>query len=128
MIQKIGTPKPSPSGIIPHFSSCVKTDGLVFVSGQLPFGEDGQITGQDITEQTHQCLRNSENILKQAGLSKKDIVKVTIWLTHADDFAGFNEAYKAFFDCTPPARTTVGSTLMVPGALVEIEVIAATQA
>ncbi len=125
MIEKIGTPPLSPSGVQPHFSLGVKAQGLVFLSGQLPFGEDGAVSGATIEEQTEQCLNNINKILTSMGLSKENVVKTTVWLTHIDDFAGFNAAYKAYFDMPPPARSTVCSALMVAGARVEIEAIAA---
>ena len=59
------------------------------------------------------------------GLSLQDVVKVTIWLTDAADFGGFNAAYSDFFGDHRPARSTVRSDLMLPGANVEIEAIAA---
>jgi 2-iminobutanoate/2-iminopropanoate deaminase len=53
------------------------------------------------------------------------VVKVTIWLTDAADFGGFNAAYSEFFGEHRPARSTVRSDLMLPGAKVEIEAVAA---
>jgi enamine deaminase RidA (YjgF/YER057c/UK114 family) len=42
------------------------------------------------------------------------------------NFAGFDEAWREFFPAPPP-RTSVGTTgLLVPGTLVEIDLIAAT--
>jgi enamine deaminase RidA (YjgF/YER057c/UK114 family) len=42
------------------------------------------------------------------------------------NFSGFDEAWREFFP-TPPPRTSVGTTgLLVPGTLVEIDLIAAT--
>lgn len=125
MIEKIGSPPVSPTGVRPHFSNCVKAQGLVFLSGQLPFDENGVLIGETIEAQTQQCLDNIDRILKSAGLSKENVVKATVWLTHVEDFPGFNATYKEFFDITPPARSAVCSALMIPGARVEIEVLAA---
>jgi 2-iminobutanoate/2-iminopropanoate deaminase len=125
MIEKIGKPALSPTGVQPHFSNCVKAQGFVFLSGQLPFAENGSIFGETIEAQTRQCLDNINKILADIGLSKDNIVKATVWLTSPEDFPGFNLAYQNFFDITPPARSTICSTLMVPGAKIEIEAIAA---
>lgn len=125
MIEKIGKPALSPTGVQPHFSNCVKAKGLVFLSGQLPFAENGSICGKTIEAQTRQCLDNINKILDSIGLSKDSIVKATVWLTTPDDFPGFNQTYQDYFDITPPARSTICSALMVPGAKIEIEVIAA---
>ena len=95
------------------------------MSGQLPFRADGSLETGPIEVQTQLCLENIERFLNEQGLSKHSIVKTTIWLTEVTDFAGFNAAYAAFFDGQFPARSTVRSDLMLPGAKVEIEVIAA---
>lgn len=47
-----------------------------------------------------------------------------VWLKDPDDFPGFNATYAEFFPNHPPARATVGSQLMVEGALIEIEAVA----
>jgi 2-iminobutanoate/2-iminopropanoate deaminase len=53
-----------------------------------------------------------------------DVLKVTVWLTDAADFAEFNLAYAAFFPGRKPARSTVVAGLVLPDARVEIEAIA----
>jgi len=109
----------------PNFSLFRRAGELVFVSGQMAFGEGFRLIGDDITTQTRVCLENIERQLIAAGLSAHDIVKTTVWLTRTEDFAAFDAAYGAFFgDATLPARSTVRSDLMVPGALIEIEAIA----
>ena len=64
-------------------------------------------------------------LLQAESLSVQDIIKVTVWLTDTADFGGFNAAYSEFFGDHRPARSTVRSDLMLPGARVEIEAIAA---
>ena len=91
----------------------------------MAFDEKGQIVGDDIQGQTVQVLANIEAALKLAGTDRNNIVKTMVWLTNPEDFPGFNEAYSEFFPAPPPARSTVCSALMVPGALIEIEAIAA---
>ncbi len=50
------------------YSQAVKAGGLVFVSGQGPFDPaTGALVGDTIQEQTAQCLRNIEAILRAAG-------------------------------------------------------------
>jgi 2-iminobutanoate/2-iminopropanoate deaminase len=52
------------------YSQAVRAAGLVFVSGQGPFdAKTGEIVGATIQEQTAQCLRNLEAILREALLS-----------------------------------------------------------
>ncbi|CAM4201604.1 RidA family protein [Bordetella muralis] len=115
----------SPIKRLPNFSLYRRAGDLVFVSGQMAFGEGFRLIGDDVATQTHVCLENIERQLKAAGLTARDIVKATVWLTRTEDFAAFDAAYGAFFgDATLPARSTVRADLMVPGALIEIEAIA----
>lgn len=109
----------------PHLSLSLKANGFLFLSGQLAFGDDGKLVGSTISEQTTKTFDNILNVLGENGLSLEDIVKVTIWLTDTKDFAEFNDTYAAILGDHKPARSTVCSALMLPDALVEIEVIAA---
>ena len=109
----------------PNFSMVRQAGELVFVSGQMAFGEGFRIVGDDVATQTRTCLENIERQLAAVGLAARDIVKATVWLTRIDDFAAFDAAYGAYFgDAQLPARSTVRADLMVPGALVEIEAVA----
>ena len=63
-------------------------------------------------------------IFGSAGLSLEHVFKATVWLTDVANFAAFNAVYGAAFGDAPPVRSTVCSGLMLPGALVEIEVTA----
>ena len=114
-----------PGGNIAPLSAAYAAAGFLFTSGQLAFDEAGKLHTGDIAEQTRLCLENIQRLLVLEGLSLQDVVKVTIWLTDAADFGGFNAAYSQFFGEHRPARSTVRSDLLLPGAKVEIEAIAA---
>lgn len=113
-----------PSGDGPHFSLAAVAPPFLMVSGQLAFGEDGRVVGDDISQQTKQCLENIRQVVSAYGGAITDIVKSTVWLARLEDYADFNRAYAEFFGRHKPARSTVQANLVVPGALVEIEVIA----
>ena len=99
----------------------VRVGDLLYLSGQLP-GRDADST---IESQTKSALERMNPILAQAGTSKENIVKCTVFLVDVKDFAGMNKAYSAFFTKEPPARSTiVVAALVAPGKL-EIECIAA---
>ena len=105
----------------PHFSLTRRAGGFVFVSGQLAFDGNMTIVDGGIEAQTRQCLRNIEAALGTEGLGLADVVKVMVWLSDADDFWPFNSVYAEYFPESPPVRSTVGSTLMAPGAKIEME-------
>lgn len=106
------------------FSPAVSVGGFVFLSGQMAFGPDNKLVEGDITVQTKQTLDNIKGLLAEIGLGMDAIVKNTIWLTNVEDFAAFNQAYAAYFPENPPARATVRSDLLLPGARIEIEALA----
>ena len=99
------------------------TGNLVFVSGQVAMGDNGEIVPGGIESQTRQTLKNVEKALALAGYALKDVVKSTVWLDDARDFWTFNRVYAEFFPESKPARSTTQAKLMID-AKVEIEVIA----
>ncbi len=121
----VGTAITLPDGSIAPLSAAYTGGGLLFTSGQLAFDADGQLCTGDIARQTLLCLENIKRLVDAENLSLTDIVKVTVWLTDAADFRGFNAVYSRFFGDHRPARSTVRSDLMLPGAKVEIEAVAA---
>ncbi|MDR2929294.1 MAG: Rid family detoxifying hydrolase [Propionibacteriaceae bacterium] len=108
------------------YSQAVRTDGLVFVSGQLPVDPaTGKIEATDAASQADRAISNIEAILAQAGLTLSNVVKTTVLLADIADFAAVNQAYAARFVTEPkPARAAFQVAALPLGALVEIEAIA----
>ena len=107
----------------PHLAPFSEAGDLVFLSGQLSI-KAGQFVDGDVAAQTRQVLENISSVLSSLGLGLGDVVKTTVWLTQASNFAAFNEAYALVFGEIRPARSTVIAGLALPQALVEIEAIA----
>ena len=112
-----------PSTLPYPFAKAVRAGDFVFVSGQIPFGPDGLIVAGGIEVQTRVVLETIRETLAEAGCTLADVVKNTVWLEDARDFAGFNKAYAEFFPADPPARATVRADLMLD-ARIEIESLA----
>ena len=111
------------------FSQIVEANGFVFLAGQVGDvpGQPGAIPG-GIEAETRQMLENVGRLLRAAGLDYADVVKCTVYLRDFSEFGAMNGVYREFFPTEPPARTTVGvAGLVVPGALIEIECIAAAK-
>ena len=107
------------------YSQAIKTEGLVFVSGQVSLRPDhSEIVGSTIQEQTEQIMKNLGTILDEAGSGLDRLVKTTVFLTSLDDFQGMNEVYARHVGETPPARATIEVGRLPAGALVEIDAIA----
>src|SRR5262249_60383135 len=82
-------------------------------------------SGSDINRQTRSVLDTPAQAFKAATTSMAQLVKASVFHMDPAIFARFDEAWREFFP-TPPPRTSVGTTgLLVPGTLVEIDLIAA---
>lgn len=123
-IETIGKPLCLPTGETVPLSAAVRAGDFIIVSGQLGLDERGNLAAADVAGQLRQCIVRIRAILDQAGVGLDAVVKATAWLTDPSDFAAFNAAYREFFPERPPARSTVVSALLIPGARVEIEVVA----
>lgn len=123
MKQAVNTDKaPKPVG---PYSQAVKVGNLVFTSGQIPLdpGTDALVDG-GIEAATERVLANLDAVLKAAGSSLQQAVKVTIFLTDMGQFAKVNEVYARSFQPPFPARSTVQVAALPKGVAVEIEVVA----
>ena len=103
----------------------VRANGFLFLSGQLGTDASFRLAGDDVATQTRQAIDNLEAALAEGGCTLDDVVKVTAFITDASLAAAFSAAYAARFPSAPPARSTVVCGLLLPGAVVEIEAIAA---
>ena len=112
-------------GAIGPYSQAVKTNGMVFCSGQIPLDvATGEFVSNDVAEQTGQVLKNLSAVLEAAGTSLNNVVKTTVFLADMSDFAAMNEVYARYFSENKPARATVQAAGLPRGARVEIECIA----
>ena len=115
--------KNAPAAIGPY-SQAIETDGLVFVSGQLPIVPGSSEFAGDIIANTHQCLKNIKAILNEAGLDMCNVVKTTVLLKDMNDFAAMNEVYAQYFSEPYPARAAFEVAKLPKGSNIEIEAIA----
>lgn len=113
----------APAAIGPY-SQAIKTDGMVFCSGQIGLKVDGSIVGNGIGVQTAQVLKNLTEILEKAGSSIGKVVKTTVYLRSMADFGEMNKVYEDFFKDIKPARSTVEVSDLPRNALIEIDCIA----
>lgn len=105
------------------FSKTRAAANLLFLSGDLPISPDGSVPA-GIEAQTELVLQRIEATLRSENLTLADVVSVTAYLVSTADFGAFNAVYAKAFPKPRPVRTTVRSDLMLPGALLELTVIA----
>jgi 2-iminobutanoate/2-iminopropanoate deaminase len=116
----------APKAIGPY-SQAIHCDGWLFCSGQIPLDPaSGTVVGAgDAAAQAEQVLRNLEGVVKAAGGSMADAVKVTIFLKDMGTFAAVNEVYARHFPGdAPPARATVEVARLPKDVLVEMDLVA----
>ena len=113
----------APAAIGPYCQA-VRVGEWLFCSGQLALDpESGRMLGDgDIEAETRQVLRNLDAVLQEAGASRAEVAKATVYLADMNEFSTMNEVYAAYFDgVVPPARATVQVAALPKGARVEID-------
>ncbi len=114
----------APQAVGPY-SQAVWAGNLLFCAGQIPLDPaTGRMVAGGIVEQTARVLDNIAGLLDSQGLSVRQVVKTTVFLTDLAEFAAMNEVYARYFAVDPPARSTVQVARLPKEALVEIEVVA----
>lgn len=104
-----------------RMSQAVRAGNLVFLAGQVA----DQPTAS-VEDQTRQILARIDHLLVGAGLTKANLVSVTIWLVDISRFAEMNTVWDEWIaDVAAPARATVEARLAALEYLVEISAIAA---
>ena len=113
---------PKPVG---PYSSGVEADGFVFTAGQVGRDPVSGELAQGLEAQARQALMNTEAVLKAAGLTFHDVVKVTIYVTDIGQFSKINEIYGRALGDARPARSVIGVAALPLGSAIEIDAIAA---
>lgn len=122
MSEKVYT-KNAPDAIGPY-SQAVKSNGLVFTSGQIAINpKTGAVEETTIEGQTEQVMKNLKAVLEASGSSLEKAVKTVCFLADMNDFAVFNEIYGKYFT-EKPARSCVAVKTLPKNVLCEVEVIA----
>ena len=109
------------------FSHAVKAGDFLFVTGQMPTlpNDPTKLVDGDISDQTHQVMKNLKIVLNAANTSLENVVFVRVYLVNFQDFNTMNAVYESYFVPDKlPARTCIGVTGLAIGASVEIDLIA----
>ena len=110
------------------YSSGLVVEGkrLAFISGQLAVDEGGKLVGAgDMAAQTRQTFANIERLVRQAGGTMANVVKITAFLTDLTEYATYSQVRREVFEPNFPTSSAVQvAGLVIEGALIEIEAIA----
>ncbi|HFZ8995775.1 TPA: pyrimidine utilization protein C [Citrobacter freundii] len=100
-------------------------DGVVYVSGTLPFdGQNNVVCPDDPKGQTRHVLGTIKSVIETAGGTMEDVTFNAIFITDWKNYAAINEIYAEFFPGDKPARFCIQCGLVKPDALVEIATVA----
>jgi 2-iminobutanoate/2-iminopropanoate deaminase len=110
-----------------HSADAVRSDRALYVAGILPVDSEGQLVGgEDVVEQARFVFHELGRILAAAGCGYDDVVKIGVFLTDVGDQPRINPVRQTVFGTARPASTLVEvSGLAVPGALIEVDAVAA---
>jgi 2-iminobutanoate/2-iminopropanoate deaminase len=115
----------APLGAYTHAIEVAPGARVIHISGQVGVLPDGSVA-QGIEAQLACAWRNILAILADAGMGPGDIVKVTTYLTRAEDFKVHPRIRAQFLgEARPTATAVCVSALAAPEFLCEIEAIAA---
>lgn len=119
----INTPSaPAPIG---PYNQAVFVGNTLYISGQICIDPvTGELNNKSLEEETHQCMKNLQAILKEAELDFEHVVKSTIFITDMNQFSIINEVYGQYFESNYPARETVQVAALPKFVNVEISMIA----
>lgn len=115
----------APIGAFVHGLEVPADSRILYVSGQIGSGPDGSIP-EDMTGQATVTWTNIREILRSADMDIENIVKMTAYLTDADDLAAYGAVRAAVLgDHRPTSTLLFVPTLVMPALKVEVEVVAA---
>ncbi len=98
------------------YSLAVKSNNLVFLSGQT--GD-----GADFKTQFNNAMSKIKTILEKSNSNLEKVLKVTVYLSSAKYFQEMNTLYGSYFKDKYPVRTTVVAGFANDKVLVELDVI-----
>jgi enamine deaminase RidA (YjgF/YER057c/UK114 family) len=131
----IATIRSSAPRPLAHYNECFTVGPWVFAAGQIASDYQTGVApearqqlgfpadGSDITLQTRYVLGNLRKTFEAAGSALDQVVQAQVFLTDLTHVQAFDAVWRDYFP-VPPPRTTLGTTgLLVPGTLVEIDLI-----
>ncbi|MFT5250491.1 MAG: 2-iminobutanoate/2-iminopropanoate deaminase [bacterium] len=124
-MKKIIFTKDAPSPIGPY-NQAVLSGNTLYTSGQIAINpKTGELIIGSIKEETQLVMENLKAVLKEAGMTFKNVIKSTIFISDMNNFTEINKVYASYFDEeTAPARETVEVSRLPKSVNIEISMIA----
>jgi enamine deaminase RidA (YjgF/YER057c/UK114 family) len=103
----------------------------LFVAGQAAVDDEGNPTHEgDMIAQVQASIDNVEAVLREAGMTLADVVRLNIYTTDVDGFFAAHPSLVQRFDeagCKPASTLLGVSRLAFPQMLVELEATAVAE-
>ncbi len=108
------------------FTQAIRHGDTIYISGAVGIDENGKIVSDvSVATQIRQAYRNISRSLEAFGVSLKDVIAETVYVTDIEDARASGEIKKAYDGLQPPTRTIVEvSRLASSDLMVEITCIA----
>ena len=104
------------------YARAVRVGPVIEISGCAPTADDGSTVGDNVYEQTRQCLRVIGEALAGVGAGFDDVTRTRIFTTVPRRWREIGRAHGEVFGTIRPAATMVQvQRLIDPDMLVEIE-------
>ena len=111
----------------PVGAALVLASGLAWVNGVLPVDLEtpSKALAESVEEQSRQIMRNLDHLLSAQGLSRQQVLAVTVHLRQMNRFGGrFEKVYAGFFEAPHiPTRSLVGVSELPREALVAMDFV-----
>ena len=108
-----------------HYHHVVKDGNIVYLSGQVGIDKDRNLA-PDPAGQIEQAFQNIQSALASVGSDMSHITKLTVYLTHREDFptlVGIRGKYIPD-DVTPAGTLLFVAGLAGPDMRIEIDIVA----
>ena len=127
MSQKIKVESTRAPAAIGPYSQAVIMDGWLYCSGQIALDPvSGTMETGGVEAEARRVFENLAAVLKEAGSSFGQVVKVGVYLKDLEDFDVVNRVYAEYFEAPYPARACVEVARLPRDALVELDCVART--
>ena len=112
---------PGSGAPIAPFSPGALADGVLYVSGTLPFdAQNNVVYPGNAAAQTRHVLEIIKGVIETAGGTLEDVTFNALFLTDWQHYAAINQVYADYFPGDKPARFCIQCGLVKPEALIEI--------
>lgn len=101
----------------------------LYIGGQNGVLPDGKLVGDDFASQIEQTYKNILEVLKTVGASQDNVVKLTIYVVKGQNIQdGYAVAQRVWGGFPTAVSVVTVDDVGSPGALLEIEAVAAIEA